>query len=146
VKCQPSSLQIVQSSSACHGPYTDETTVNATCNSGQVIAINRVTLGSKLNSTGCPPNYNASHGFSTCCTNDQTNDCTFSLFQENYNYHNKCNGQQTCKEQTQPQQTPLSCTQGPFTSLSRYMFMEYYCIEGKILFRLWISGDLYDFG
>ncbi|XP_060563124.1 uncharacterized protein LOC132722615 isoform X2 [Ruditapes philippinarum] len=135
MECQPSSLQIEQSSSACHGPYSDETTVNATCNNGQVIAINRVTLGSKLQSTGCPPDYNASHGFSACCTNDQTNDCTFSLYQENYNYHRRCNGQQTCKEQTQVQQT-TGCTQGSFTTLSRYMFMEYYCIEDDKMVEL----------
>ncbi|XP_060563120.1 uncharacterized protein LOC132722613 [Ruditapes philippinarum] len=134
VTCQPSDLQIIQSPSACPGVSSDpdKNFVNASCSNGHVVAIKHVTVGSKLQSTGCPDYYEDTHNFSVCCTYDQANDCLFPFYFETLTYHEGCNGRQNCYLGVQNQITDASCT-GNLTTLSRYMFIDYYCIEGKII-------------
>ena len=120
------------SESACYGFEDNFNMMNGTCATGNVLAIEVVIAGTKIKSLGCPAELSNNYTeamYQNCCTPDNSTDCTavynVSSYQQDFN------GKTSFRKRAA--RNSLTCGNMFFSNYSTYMFVQYFCINGKIL-------------
>lgn len=113
--------------------------MDANCSAGEVIAPIEVSVGSKTNGSGCPAvaqiEFTPSE-FQRCCT--PNNDGCVGVYQrfgDNSNlYKDDCVGRTQCtaRQVAFMDTLHLGCDQTVYLPQTNFMYMNYYCISGKI--------------
>ena len=114
--------------SACYGS-TATSFLQPNCGSTGFIAIQDIRVYSKPLTTGCVDNVTLIRSEADGCCDYDAADCG-QQYTKDISLFTRCTGEASCKVRVDWLSTPPSCDSSHFYSVSSYMLMEYFCVQG----------------